>query len=81
MIGDFNAKSSNGSPNNTTTAEGTQIDYLTLLYGMKQFITEPTHLSENSSCCIDPDSTVHPTRYSKCHHQIIYSKVNLKTEY
>ena len=38
MIGDFNAKSSNWSSNNTTTAEGTQLDYLASLYGMNQHI-------------------------------------------
>ena len=60
MIGDFNAKSSNWSSNDTTTAEGAQ-----------QVITEPTHTLENSFSCIDlifsnqpnriMDSGVHPT--------------------
>ena len=78
MIGDFNAKSSNWSSNDTTTAEGAQLDYLTSLYGMKQVITEPTHILENSSSCIDltfsnqpnliMDSGVHPTLHSKFHH-------------
>ena len=91
MIGDFNAKSSNWSSNNTATAEGAQLDYLTSLYGMKQVITEPTHILENSSNCIDlifsnqpnlkMDSGVHPTLRSKCHHQIIYAKLNLKIKY
>ena len=27
------------------------------------------------------DSGVHPTLHSKCHHQIIYAKLNLKIEY
>ena len=91
MIGDFNAKSSNWSSNNTTTAEGAQLDYLTSLYGMKQVITEPTHILENSSLCINliffnqpnliTDSGLHPTLHSKCHHQIIYSKLNSKIEY
>ena len=40
MIGDFNAKSSNWSSNDTATAEGAQLDYLTALRGMKQVITE-----------------------------------------
>ena len=31
MIGDFNDKSSNWSSNDTTTAEGAQLDYLTSL--------------------------------------------------
>ena len=88
MIRDFNAKSSNLSSNDTTTAEGVQLDYLTSLYGMKQVITEPTHILENSSSCIDlifsnqpnliMDSAVDPTLHSKCHHQIMYAKLNLK---
>ena len=49
----LNAKSSNWSSNDTATAEGNQLDNLTSLYGMKQVITEPTHILENSSSCID----------------------------
>ena len=37
----------NWSPNGTATAEGVQLDYLTLLHGMKQVITEPIHILEN----------------------------------
>ena len=91
MIGDFNAKSSDWSSNDTTTTEGGQLDYLTSLYGMKQVITEPTHILENSPGCTDlifsnqpnliTDSGVHPKLHSKCHHQISYSKLDLKIEY
>ena len=59
LIGDFNAKSSNWSSNDATTAEGAQLDYFTSLYGMKQVIL----------------------LHEKCHHQIIYSKLNLRIEY
>ena len=52
IIGDFNAKSNNWSSNDTTTAEGAQLDYLTSFYGMKQVITERAHMLENSSSCI-----------------------------
>ena len=89
LIGDFNAKSSNWSSNDTTTAEGAQLDYFTSLYGMKQVITEP--LLESSASCIDliftnqpnivMDSGVHLSLHEKCHHQIIYSKLNLRIEY
>ena len=78
LIGDFNTKSSNWSPNDTTTAEGAQLDYLTPLYGKKQVITEPTHILENSSSCRDlifsnqpnllMDSRVYTTLHSKCPH-------------
>ena len=44
LIGEFNAKCSNWSSNDATTAEGAQLDYFTALYGMKQVITEPVHI-------------------------------------
>ena len=63
MSSNFNVKS--------TTAEGAQFDYLTLLYGMKQVTTEPTHILVKSSSCMDlifsnqpnltTDFGVHPT--------------------
>ena len=91
LIGDLNAKSSNWSSNDTTTAEGAQLDYFTSLYGMKEVITEPTHILESSASCIDliltnqpnivMDSGVHLSLHEKCHHQIIYSKLNLRIEY
>ena len=79
------------SSNDKTTAEGSQLDYFTSLYGMKQVTTEPTHVLESSASCIDLiftnqpnivlDSGVHLSLYEKCHHQIIYSKRNLRIEY
>ena len=91
MIGDFNAKSCNWSINNTAAPEGAQLDSITSLYGMKQLISEPTHILQRSSSCIDliftdqpnivMDSGVDSSLHSKCHHQIIYSKLYLKTEY
>ena len=58
---------------------------------MKQLIAEPTHFLENSSSCIDLIFTnqsnfimyagVHPSLHSKCHHQVIYAKLNLQIEY
>ena len=91
MIGNLMPSQVIWSSNETTIAEGAQLDYLTSLYGMKQVITEPTHILENSSSCTElifsyqpnliMDSGVHPTLNSKCHHQIIYSNVNLKIEY
>ena len=58
---------------------------------MKQLIAEPTHVLENSSSCIDlmftnqpnliMDTGVHPSLHSKCHHQVIYVKLNLQIEY
>ena len=58
---------------------------------MKQFISEPTHILQQSSSCIDliftnqpnivMNSGVDSSPYPKCQHQIIYLKLNLKTEY
>ena len=91
VIGDFNAKSCNSSTNDTTTPEGAQLDSITSLYGMKQLILEPAHILQQSSSCIDfiftnqpnivVDSGVDSSLHSKCHHQIIYSKLNLKIDY
>ena len=53
MIRDFNAKSGNWSSNDTATPERAKLGYLTSLYGMKQVITEPTHILGNSSTFID----------------------------
>ena len=85
LIGDFNAKSSSCSSNDTTTAQGDQLDYFTCLYGMKQVITKPPHILESSASCIDliftnqpnivMDSGVHLSLHNK------YSKLNLIIEY
>ena len=89
--GDFNAKSCNWSINDTTTPAGAQLASITSLYGMKQLISVPTHILQQSSSCIDliftnqpntvMDSGVDSFLHPKCHHQIIYSKPNLKMEY
>ena len=91
LLGDFNAKSSTWFINDQSLSEGTQLEYLTFLYGMKQLITEPTNVLENCSSCIGLIFTnqpnlkmhagVHPSLDSKCHHhQIIYAKTNLQIE-
>lgn len=46
MIEDFDVKSSNWSCDDRTTAEGAQLDHIALLHGMKQVITELTHIVE-----------------------------------
>ena len=61
MIGDCNAKSCNWSINDTTTQDGDQIDSITSIYGMKQLISEPTHILQHSSSYIDFIFTNQPT--------------------
>ena len=79
------------SVNDITTEEGTILENLTSLYGMKQLISAPTHILQHSSSCIDLifvnqpnlviDSGIHPSLHQNCHHQIIFCKLNLKIEY
>ena len=91
MLGDFNAKLCNWSINDTTTPDGGQVYSITSLYETKQLISEPIHISQQSSSCIDlifinhskivKDSGGDSSLHSECHYQIIYSKINLKIEY
>ena len=58
---------------------------------MKQLISAPTHILQNSSSCIDLiffnqpnlviDSVIHPSLQQNCHNQVIFCKLNLKIEY
>ena len=90
LLGDFNAKSKTWFINDQSSREGTQLESLISLYRMKQLIAEPTHVLENSSSCIDlifankssliMDAGVHLSLHSKCHHQVIYAKLNLQIE-
>ena len=48
LLGDFNAKSKTWFINNQSSREGTQLESLTSLYGMKQLIAEQTHVLGNS---------------------------------
>ena len=42
LSGDFNGKPKTGFINDQSSSEGTQLESLTLLHGMKQLIAEPT---------------------------------------
>ena len=67
------------------------MDILLTSFSMKELIIEPTHILENVSSCIDLiftnqpnivlESEVRSSLHLKCHHQIIYSKLNLKIDY
>ena len=58
---------------------------------MKQLISAPTHIFQNSSSCIDLiflnqpnlviDSVIDPSLQQNCHNQVIFCKLNLKIEY
>ena len=90
MISDFNVKSSNWSINDTATPEKAQLDSITSLYGIKQLISELTHIFQHSSSCIEviyinqPNIAMHSRvdspLHCKCHQQIdIYSKTQFKS--
>ena len=58
---------------------------------MSQIISDPTHILPNLSSCIvlifthQPnlviESGFRPSLHSKCHYQIVFSKLNFKVEY
>ena len=91
ITGDFNVRSSNWWKNDLSMSEVTQVDSLTTSYSLSQIISDPTHILPNSSSCIDliftnqPNlvtvSGVHPSLHPKCHHQIVFAKLNLKVDY
>ena len=91
ITGDFNVRSTNWWKNDLSTSEDTQVDSLTTSYGLSQIISDPTHILPNSSSRIDliftnqpnlvTESGVHPFLHPKCHHQIVFAKLNPKVEY
>ena len=91
VTGNFNVRSSSWWKNDLTTSEGKQVNAITSSYGLSQLICEPTHILSNSLPCTDlifinqnnfvMDSGVHASLHPNCHHQIVYAKLNLKTEY
>ena len=91
MIGDFNAKFKDWCSIDTTSYEGSGLDFLTSQLGLSQIIKEPTHILDNSRSCIELtftsqlnmeiDSGVQASLHANCHHQIIYAKFDLKIIY
>ena len=68
-----------------------KMTWLATSYGLSQIISDPTDFLPNSSSCIDliftnqpnlvTESGVHSSLHPKCHHQIVFAKLNLKVEY
>ena len=77
-IGDFNAKTANCYKNDTASYEGLKIDAITFQFCSQQLINEPTHLTRNSSSCIDIIFTSEP---NLVYHQIVFAKFNLDIFY
>ena len=90
-IRDFNAKSKNWYSQDKTSFKGKNIESATSQFGLYQLINESTHLSENSSSCINliftsqsnlvVESGVHPSLHPNCHHQIVFATFNLIISY
>ena len=90
-LGDFNAKTTNWYKNDINSYEGLKIDTITSQFGLEQLINEPTHLTANSSSCIDLIFTSQPnlviesgfnsSLHPNCHPQIVFAKINLNICY
>ena len=85
LLGDFKTlRSKSWWVHNITNNEGTQIQSISSLYGFSQLISEPTHILQNSSSCIDLiftdqpnlviNSRIKASLHQNCHHQITYAK-------
>ena len=86
IIGDFNARSPQWWALDKENNEGCEISFLTSWAGSSQLIDQPTHITKESSSCIDLIFTSNPSfisasgvelsLYEKCHHNLIYGKIN-----
>ena len=91
LLGDFNARSKSWWVHDITNNKGVHIESISSLYGLSQLISEPTHILQNSSSCIDLIFTDQPnlvinsriklSLHESCHHQITYAKFNLQIIY
>ena len=91
ILGDFNARSSTWWSNDITSPNGTLIGSLTTTHGLKQLISDATHILPQSLSYIDLifadqpnyviDCGTNPSLNQNYHHQITFCKLNLKIEY
>ena len=91
VLGDFNAKSNSWYANDNTTIEQSKTDILTSSFVFNQVINEPTHISINSSSCINLiftsqpnlviESGVQSSLHGNCNRQITSVKFNLNVTY
>ena len=87
ITGDFNARCSRWWKNDLTNVKGEEIDTLTSPAGYSQIIGKPTHILNNSKSCIDlifctnkniiSNYGVDVSIFEKCHHNIIFGKINI----
>ena len=84
--GDFNARSPKWWALDKENNEGREISFLTSSAGYSQLIDQSTHITKESSSCIDLIFTSNPSfisasgvelsLYEKCRHNLIYGKIN-----
>ena len=89
LICDFNAKCASWYSKDNNRRY--KLKLLTSQFGLNQIINEPTHITKNSSTCIDLlftsqtslviESGLHSSLYPNCHHQIIFAKFDLRIFY
>ena len=88
VTGDFNARCSRWWKNDIINLQGQELDLLTLSAGYNQIIDKPTHVINTSMSCIDlifctnqsviSNHGVDVSIFDKCHHNIIYGKINIR---
>ena len=91
ITGDFNTKSSRWWSLDKDNAEGRKINSLTSACGYSQLINKPTHVTKESSSCIDlifatspnliRETEVELSIFEKCHHNLIYSIIDFKAPF
>ena len=87
ITGDFNARSPQWWALDKENNEGREISALPSSAGYSQLIDQSTHITKESSSCIDLIFTSNPSfinasgielsLYEKWHHNLIYGKINL----
>ena len=90
ITGDFNAKSTKWWSRYKDNSEGPETNSLTSACGYNQLINKPTHITKESSSCIDiifatspnliRETGVELSVFEKCHHNLIYDIIDFKVQ-
>ena len=88
IIGDFNAKLPRWWSLDKDNAEGRKINSSTSTCGFSHLINKPTHVTKESSSCIDlifttsanliRETGVKLSAFEKCHHNLIHGVIDFK---
>ena len=89
ITGDFNARSTKWWKLDKENLEGREINIITRAAGYSQLINQPTHITKDYFTCIELIFTSNPnlinssgvemSLFEKCHHNIVYGKIDFKT--